>query len=318
LPLVCNKTSLVYTWVNGSDPDHIKARTARSGGTMFSSPQNNRFRDLGGLLYSLRSVEKFAPWIKEIFIVTSGQVPSFLALSNPMVHIIPHSQIFPTASDLPTFSSNAIEASFHNLPDNVGDCFIYLNDDMFFSNNVELSDFWDPVNGQTLFKSSWTAPPPPSRMGNTWHKSIHYTNQLLNVLWGGATRNYASHGPYFFSLAVLHHMYSTFPHEFNLTTSHPFRHEKDVSIPFLYNQFVIHYYQSVVAPTTINYYLKITEDTKKMHNEFQRLLSKHPKTVCLNDALSEHPGKALVEMHKYFHALFPTKSKLELLEDIYM
>jgi len=188
----------------------------------------------------------------------------------------------------------------------------------FFSNDVALSDFWDPVNGQILFKSTWTAPPPASRMSNTWHKSIHYTNQLLNGLWGSATRNYASHGPYFFSMTVLRHMYAALPYEFNLTTSHPFRHEKDVSIPFLYNQFALHYYQSVVAPNTINLYVKMTDDHKKMQHEFERLLSKRPKTVCLNDALSDRPGKALTEMHKYFHTLFPTKSKFELEEDTYM
>lgn len=162
------------------------------------------------------------------------------------------------SDDLPTFSSNAIEASFHNLPDSVGDCFIYLNDDMFFANEVSPSDFWTPRQGQILFKSTWTAPPPASRMGNIWHRSIHNSNQLLDKLWGHAPeRNYASHGPYFFSLKVLRHIFNLLPHEFNVTTAHPFRHEGDVSIPFLYNQFANHYYKSVVADKTINSYLKV-------------------------------------------------------------
>jgi hypothetical protein len=319
LPLTCNKVSIVYTWVNGSDPDHIAARVQRSGSTAYASPGNNRFRDLGGLLYSLRGLEKHAPWIEDIFIVTSGQIPGFLDLSHKNIHIIPHSQIFPNPSDLPTFSSNAIEASFHNLPDSVGDCFIYLNDDMFFANTVTLADFWTPEQGQILYKSSWTAPPPESRMNNIWHRSVGYSNTLLDKLWGHAERNYASHGPYFFSLKVLRHLYDVLASEFNATTARPFRYEKDVSIPFLYNQFTTHYYQSVTADKTINTYLKMTDNEKQMRKDFDRILDRQPKSVCLNDALGNEPNAGVVRaMHSFFHKLFPTKSKYELHEDEYM
>jgi len=321
MPLVCNKISLVYTWVNGSDPAHIVSRTARSGSQSFSQPGNNRFRDLGGLMYSLRSAEKYGKWIKDIFIVTSdGQVPGFLDTSHPAIHVVPHSQLFHEKSDLPTFSSNAIEASFHNLPDSVGDCFIYLNDDMFFGNDISPSDFWTPEGGQILYKSTWTAPPPATRMNNIWHKSIHNTNLLLDDLWGHApARNYASHGPYFFSLRVLRHMYDTFPQEFNATTARPFRHEKDVSIPFLYHNFASHYYQTVVAERTINSYLKLVDDPKKMRSDFEKIAAKHPKTVCLNDALGLTPSDDVLRvMHSFFHQLFPTKSVYELYEDGYM
>lgn len=320
LPLECKRIALLYTWVNGSDPAHIKARTLRAGNTAFSHPSNNRFRDLGGLLYSLRSAEKYAPWIDDIYIVTSGQVPNFLDMKNPHIHIVPHSELFHNPSDLPTFSSNAIEASLHNLPDSVGDCFIYLNDDMFFASDVHPSDFWTPRKGQILFKSAWTAPPPSSRLGNIWHRSIHHTNLLLDEMWGHAPlRHYASHGPYFFSLKVLRHMYDALPREFNVTTAHPFRAEDDVSIPFLYNQFASHYYKSEVADKTINTYLKIIDDPKRMRTDFERVLSKRPKTVCMNDGLGNDPSKeVLYEMHSFFHKLFPTKSKFELHEDEYM
>jgi len=320
LPYVCTKVSLVYTWVNGSDPEHIQARTIRSGNNAFSSPGNNRFRDLGGLMYSLRSVEKFAPWIEDVYIVTSGQIPSYLDTKNPHVHIISHAEIFHNPSDLPTFSSNAIEASFHNLPDYVGDCFVYLNDDMFFANEVFPADFYTPDRGQILFQSLWTAPPPASRMGNIWHRSIDYSNQLLTRLWGNAAeRHYASHGPYFFNLEVLRHLYNSFPIEFNATTAHPFRNEYDVSIPFLYHQFTLHYYTSVIADRSINLYIKIIDDYKRMRSEFRKILKRRPKTVCMNDGLGENPSEAVLkEMHTFFHELFPTKSKYERYEDSYM
>ena len=42
------------------------------------------------LRYSLRSVEQFAPWVRQIFIVTNGQIPSWLNLDNPRLTIVTH------------------------------------------------------------------------------------------------------------------------------------------------------------------------------------------------------------------------------------
>ena len=75
----------VYTWVNGSDPVWLKEMlfyksqldSKRSDlSDSVDSFSQSRFRDNDELRYSLRSIEKFAPWIRKIFIVTNGQVPS--------------------------------------------------------------------------------------------------------------------------------------------------------------------------------------------------------------------------------------------------
>ena len=58
----------------------------------------------------------FAPWIRKIFIVTNGQIPNWLMLENQRVDVIPHSKIFTKQSDLPTFSSTAIESHLHQIP----------------------------------------------------------------------------------------------------------------------------------------------------------------------------------------------------------
>jgi len=307
----CEEMSLVYTWVNGSDPAHIESRVARSGDNRYAAPGNSRFRDLGGLKYSLRSAEKFAPWIKKIFIV-SDQAPGFLNLDNPMIELISHARIFKNKRDLPTFSSNAIEGNFHNLPDDVGPCFIYLNDDMFFANDVFPSDFWSPDVGQILYESSWTAPAPKEKMNNVWHKSIVYSNDLLSSIWGKARRHYASHGPYFFSLAVLRHLYETFPSAFDATSGHPFRMENDTSLPFLYHQFTLHNYKSYVASQTINSYMKIVDDLPKVRKDFKKIKENRPKTVCMNDALPDNPKPEVIEeMNEFFLSLFPVKSTFE-------
>ena len=80
--------------------------------------------DFDQLLYSLRSIELYAPWIRHVFIVTNGQIPYWLDLER--VTIITHNDIYPDKSHLPTFSSPSIETHLHRIP-NLSERFIYLN-----------------------------------------------------------------------------------------------------------------------------------------------------------------------------------------------
>eukprot|EP00818_Percolomonas_sp_WS_P009122 CAMPEP_0117453118 /NCGR_PEP_ID=MMETSP0759-20121206/10035_1 /TAXON_ID=63605 /ORGANISM="Percolomonas cosmopolitus, Strain WS" /LENGTH=1265 /DNA_ID=CAMNT_0005246093 /DNA_START=354 /DNA_END=4151 /DNA_ORIENTATION=+ len=116
----------------------------------------NRFRDNDELRFSLRSLEKYAPWVRNIYIVTSGQVPTWLDISNPRVHIVQHSDIFLNQSHLPVFSSPAIENNLHRIP-GLSKRFIYLNDDVFFGNKVYPEDFFSKSTGQNVFLS-WDVP----------------------------------------------------------------------------------------------------------------------------------------------------------------
>ncbi|GFW40121.1 hypothetical protein TNCV_5118041 [Trichonephila clavipes] len=50
----------------------------------------SRFTDNEELRYSLRSLEKHAPWVQHIYIITNGQIPYWLNLDNPLVTIVTH------------------------------------------------------------------------------------------------------------------------------------------------------------------------------------------------------------------------------------
>lgn len=50
----------------------------------------NRFFDLGTLKYALRSVEKYANWVRHIFIVTNGQVPNWLKQNQSRITVVTH------------------------------------------------------------------------------------------------------------------------------------------------------------------------------------------------------------------------------------
>ena len=163
---------VVYTWVNGSAPSVRASRVAARRGlgryvspvfaSLFPPPapdQNslgdNRFRDSGELQYSMRSILKHAPWVRRIFLVTSGETPSWLNTSHPSVTVVPHSVIFKDAKrNAPSFSSSAIESALHRIP-GLSDNYIYVNDDVFFIKPVEQEAFWSPASGLLLERAGW-------------------------------------------------------------------------------------------------------------------------------------------------------------------
>ena len=81
---VVESVDAVYTWVNGSDADFIRSYNESHLGIK-SNPDDTgkgRFTDMNQMLYSLRSIEMYAPWIRDIFIVTNGQIPNWLNISH--------------------------------------------------------------------------------------------------------------------------------------------------------------------------------------------------------------------------------------------
>lgn len=106
---------VVYTWVNGSDEKFVQSlMDAKQLQEDHSSLAilRNRFYDWQTLKFSIRSVFKFAPWVRNIYIVTNGQIPSWLNTSYPLIKIVTHEEIFDNPQHLPTFNSEAIEVIY--------------------------------------------------------------------------------------------------------------------------------------------------------------------------------------------------------------
>lgn len=133
---------LVYLWVNGNDPQWLAKRNACIGKTEEKSAVNcdGRYADNDELKYSLRSIEKYAPWLRRIFIVTDNQVPVWLDTSNARVRIVDHKEIMPDVC-LPCFNSAVIEHFLYKIP-GLAEHFIYANDDMFINKPVTPETFF--------------------------------------------------------------------------------------------------------------------------------------------------------------------------------
>ena len=63
-----------------------------SNETENAETRSQRFQDFDQLKYSLRSVAENAPWFRNIYIVTNGQIPVWLNTSNPRVQIVTHNE----------------------------------------------------------------------------------------------------------------------------------------------------------------------------------------------------------------------------------
>ena len=129
----------VFPWVDPTDKKWQEQYKKAKGEDV--SLQDSRFRDLGFLKYTFRSIAKNMPWIRKVhFIVSSpSQVPSWL--NKKTVNVVYHKDIIPKQF-LPTFNSDTIEMFLPNIPD-LADKIIYANDDCYTYNLTKPQDFFN-------------------------------------------------------------------------------------------------------------------------------------------------------------------------------
>ncbi|XP_008196078.2 N-acetylglucosamine-1-phosphotransferase subunits alpha/beta [Tribolium castaneum] len=150
---------VVYTWVNGSDPrfvENLKYYVRKCDSWIDFS----RYDDKNELLFSLRSLEKYAPWVRHVFIVTNGQIPSWLNLDYEGVSLVTHEEIFEDKFNVPSFSSPAIEMHLHRIP-GLSKRFIYFNDDIFLHAPLFPDDFYSQSRGFLIYLSTLLPPCSP-------------------------------------------------------------------------------------------------------------------------------------------------------------
>ena len=131
-----------------------------------------RFRDYGFLKYWFRGVEKFAPWVRKIHFVTSGQKPAWLDESHPKIHLVNHRDYIPEQF-LPTYNSVVIERYLHKIP-GLAEHFVYFNDDFYITNVLTQERFFK--NGLPCdiavfqYNPSWSQ----------WYKRIKNNLKIIN------------------------------------------------------------------------------------------------------------------------------------------
>jgi hypothetical protein len=141
---------VVYTYVDRNDPSWQQQWGAVFGGADYDP---DRYHSRDELRFSLRALFKYAPWIRNVYVVSNCAPPSYISSSGNITWI-PHTQIFPDQEDLPTFNSHAIEACLHRVP-GLAEHFLYLNDDVFINRPLYYQDVFDHNNNPRVFLESY-------------------------------------------------------------------------------------------------------------------------------------------------------------------
>ncbi|XP_078482003.1 exopolysaccharide phosphotransferase SCO6021-like [Ciona intestinalis] len=241
----------VYTWVNGSDPKFLASlQLFADHGT---NVRSKRFADHDQLKYSLRSLQLFAPWIRNIYIVTNGQVPAWLNTSHPNIIVVKHDSLFTQKEDLPTFSSPAIEVHLHKIP-NLSPYFLYFNDDFILGSSVSINDFiakdcsqkvyfaskipqdrhLDIEGGEALVSERKFDFEDKTRTEDPYIGSLRFTAHVFHVIYNADVTHQISHMPHLINRHTMKELQSELPSFYHVTSSHRFRQLNDIQFALAY------------------------------------------------------------------------------------
>ncbi|PUA82372.1 stealth conserved region 3 domain-containing protein [Nocardioides currus] len=218
---------VVYTWVDGDDPDWNEQRSARQGDDARREAAGAaRFRSRDELRYSLRSLHLFAPWVRRVFLVTAGQRPSWLA-DDDRVTLVDHRDILPTEA-LPTFNSQAIETALHRIP-GLAEHFVYFNDDVFLARPTRPELFFSPGGNAAAFVGEASIGLPGTADKPFLHAAAN-NRLLLEDAFGVEITQVMAHSPHPQRVSVLTEIAERFPDAIARTARAPFRSPTDVSM----------------------------------------------------------------------------------------
>lgn len=135
------KIDFVITWVDNYDPIWQKEfHTYLPQSQCTDDTRNIRYRNWDNLRYWFRGVEKFAPWVNQVYLVTCGHIPDWLNTNAPKLHLVKHSDYIPNEY-LPTFNSNAILLGLHHIG-GLSEHFVLFDDDCFLIDKVKPERFF--------------------------------------------------------------------------------------------------------------------------------------------------------------------------------
>ncbi len=257
---------VVFTWVDGNDPEHKKKITPYLNPRAQASDDiagPTRYRSEGEIFYSVASILRFAPFVRKIFIVTDNQNPNldkFIEKNFPEnkipIEIVDHKVIFEGYEEyLPVFNSRAVETCIYRIP-GLSENYIYLNDDFFLVRPIQISDWF--VEDKIVAYGSWRSLPldrllwliKPMKNG---HKPVGFKDGMIM-----AARKYGKKWKYFhldhlphpIKKSVLADYFDKNPQHFLSNISHKFRSGKQFNTHELSYLSMFDAGKAIIKPST--------------------------------------------------------------------
>jgi hypothetical protein len=277
---------VVYLWVDGSDPDW-RARRDRRLSEVTGQPVRaeatsaERFRDHGELRYSMRSVRRFAPWVRHLYLVTDRQRPRWLG-DHPDLTIVDHRDIFDDPACLPTFNSHAISARLHHI-DGLSEHYLVFNDDVLLTRPITPHQLFDG-NGVVRFAlSRATIPAGPIHADDLPHDAARKrVRDLVEEAYGRTVTQAFKHTPIAQRRSWQYELERRYREHYRRTAATPFRSASDIE-PISWLHHYAGYFEGKARPTAMPYaYFSISEEAALVRLE--ELDPTSVMCICVNDA----------------------------------
>lgn len=333
---------IVIPWVDGNDPVWKKEKEAyllEATTLQRRCNKDNRFQSWDNLQYLFRSIEECMPWVRKVFFVTWGHIPSFLNLKCEKLEIVNHEDFIPHQY-LPTFNINTIEMNLHRIKD-LSDNFIYFNDDViplkyhpetyFFKNDMICDEAVERIVAPRFFSegdimlSSYRAINDMCIINKYFNKrEVQRKNffKWYNLKYGkNLLRNIALHYFYDFDYITNHHVavalqkstyekiWSLEPEILDATCKNKFRNYSDVNF-YLIRIWNLCEGKFYPRKTKGKSFLVSDNNYERIADMIQR---KEYPMVCINEASSITDFNVIKNrINSALETLFPEKSKFEL------
>lgn len=311
------KTSIDYpvdfvvTWVDSSDPEWQSEKENYFGQLTPGEKNNNsscRYREWDLFRYWFRAVEKYASWVRYVWLITYGHTPIWLNLDHPKLRIVKHEDYIPHEY-LPTFNSLCMELNMWRIS-GLSEHFVYFNDDFFLFNEISKEDFFtgdlpnlcavaEPLKAYDrmttyehsilnvigLFNSSYKIRKVMYEAPEKWFSYRYGTYNRFNRITytlGHLSGIYYHHLPIPMRKSSMEQCYATFCQSFHDTCLHRFRRMDDINNQLFFLWEMVH---NTFEPVSYDHYGKYFD----LHRENLDIITKafsgrkKYKTICLND-----------------------------------
>lgn len=188
----------VILWVDGSDPV-LKSKRSEYDSSVSHSEDiagDVRFSSCGEIYWCIESLNRYAPFLRKIFIITDNQNPK--VTSKIPVEIVDHTVIFKDYEKyLPCFNSAAIETLMWRIP-GLSEHFLALNDDFILVAPTAPEDYFDEKGNPICFAGkmsvAWANLLRRMKPRRDGHEVVTFKSSLVNSV------NVYDGGKYFFYL----------------------------------------------------------------------------------------------------------------------
>ena len=332
---------VVYMWVDGKEEKWIskKDKLLNKLGNYYKTSDiigEKRFKDNQELKYSIRSVEKFCPWVRKIFIVTDDQKPSWLNSNKSNLKIIDHRDLFDDSNCLPTFNSNAIEMRLHHI-NGLSNSFLSFNDDFFIGRPSLKSDFFHNDGSPKLYMSKsvskiklrFRLKYPFFKRLNAHAFALLNSRKLIYDKYHLLINQSLMHSVKSLNKNILYEIEGVFSNECKQTSQNQLRDPSDIWMISLHAYYSIALKKVKLSKikkiqkidfinniyTLLNIkldygFINLNWPLKKIEKYLFLIQKYSPLTFCLNDWNSKNPNLDII-VKKFLEKMYPNKSSYE-------